>query len=52
MEKLERQEAKRISFLPKVGKKGSTAARAGRIDFTTLKKEARAFPWIASPATT
>src|SRR5271166_6178074 len=48
MEKLERQEVEKLSFLPKAARRDRQ--RRGPDDrFTTLKKEARAVPWIASP---
>ncbi len=42
MEKIEQQEAENLSFLRKVWQEGIDNGDAGEVDFTALKKEARA----------
>ena len=41
MEKLEQQEAEKLSFLRKAWQEGIDSGDAGEIDFAALKKDAR-----------
>jgi antitoxin ParD1/3/4 len=42
MEKVERQDAEQLSFLRKAWKQGMDSGDAGEVDFSALKREARA----------
>ncbi len=42
MEKIEQQEAEKLSLLRKVWQEGIDSGDVGEVDFTALKKEARA----------
>ncbi len=42
MEKMERQEAEKLSYLRQAWKQGIDSGDAGEVDFTALKQEARA----------
>jgi antitoxin ParD1/3/4 len=42
MEKTERQEAEKVEWLRRAWKEGVDSGDAGEIDFTALKREARA----------
>ncbi len=42
MEKIERQEAEKLSYLRQAWRQGIDSGDAGEVDFTALKQEARA----------
>jgi antitoxin ParD1/3/4 len=48
MEKVEQQEAEKLNFLRNAWKEGIDSGDDGEVDFTTLKKEARASRLIES----
>jgi antitoxin ParD1/3/4 len=52
MEKLERQGAEKFSFLPKAGKKGSTAAGPGRSISSPSRRKRMRFLGLLPPRTT